>query len=267
MHIVVCVKQTPAGTDIKVDEKTGCLIRDGVESEINPFDEYAVEEAVKIKEKFPGSTVSALTMGPPQADQVLREAIARGCDNGFHLCDKAFAGSDTWATSYSLSKGIEKISAEKGKVDIVICGKQTTDSDTGHIGPQIAQWLGWPNVAFVRKVEELTEKNIRVERMMEEGYDVLEMPLPCVISVLKEINTPRISSLKGRLASKKAKMTVWTHNDIGCDESKLGVNGSPTSVVRSFVPKRETKSVVIEGETAKDKAKKLVSLLKEQKLI
>ncbi len=266
MHIAVCVKQTPAGTNIRVDEKTGCLIREGVESAINPFDEFAVEEAVRLKEKNPGSIVSVITMGPPQAADVLKEAIARGCDKGYHLCDRGFAGSDTWATSYTLAKGIEKLAETAGKVDLVICGKQTNDSDTGHIGPQIATWLGWPNTAFVRKVENFDASSIRVQRLMEDGYDTIEMPTPALISVIKEINTPRIASLKGRMAAKKAVMTVWTPADIKADPARLGSN-SPTSVVRCFTPQARTGSTRIEGATPQEKAKKLVALLKEQKVI
>ena len=264
MHIVVCVKQTPEGDKVSVDEQTGCLIREGIACAINPFDEYAVEEAVKIKEKFEGVTISALTMGPPQAEDVLRDAISRGCNKGFHLCDKAFAGSDTWATSYALSQAIKKIS-ETEKVSLVICGKQTTDSDTGHIGPQISTWLEFPNTAFVRKVREINEENITVERMTEDGADVIKMPLPSVISVVKEINTPRIPPLKGRLAARKAKFTRWTASDIGCDESKLGLEGSPTSVVKCFVPKSRKAGITVEGENEKEKAQKLVKILKDIK--
>ena len=266
MHIAVCIKQTPSGTDVKVDEKTGCLIRSGVEAAINPFDEFAIEEAVRMKERVPGSDVSVITMGPPQAEDVLREAIARGCDEAYHICGMEFAGSDTWATSYALSTAIKKISQIKGGLGLVICGKQTSDSDTGHIGPQLATWLDWPNVAFVRKVESVDNASIRVERLMEDGYDIIEMPVPAVLSVIKEINIPRIASLKGRLAAKKAVITRWTASDIGCDTSKLGAN-SPTSVVKCFTPARKTNCIKIEGASAKEKAAKLVHLLKEQKLI
>jgi len=265
MHIVVCVKQTPVGTDVKVDEKTGCLIRSGVESGINPFDEFAVEEALRLKEKNPGSTVSALTMGPQQADTVLKEAVARGCDKIYHISGREFAGSDTWATSYALSQAVKKIASEK-PVDLVICGKQTNDSDTGHIGPQMASWLDWPNAAFVRKVESVTNNVMRVHRLMEDGYDVIDLPFPAVISVIKEINTPRIASLRGRLAAKKAVAAVWTAADIGCDEAHLGSH-SPTSVVKCFAPKHEYHAVTVGGNTPAEKAAKLLELLKEAQQI
>ena len=266
MHIIVCVKQTPAGENVKVDESTGCIIRSG-ESALNPFDEFAIEEAVRVKEKTPGSKVTALTMGPPQAEAVLREAVARGCDGGVHVCGREFAGSDTWATSYALSQAVKKLSAGESAV-LVFCGKQTNDSDTGHIGPQLAQWLDWPGAAFVRKIEAVDDKTVRVQRLMEDGYDVVELPLPAVLSVIKEINTPRIASLKGRLASKKAQFPKWSAADIGCDAAKLGLDGSPTSVVRCFTPpQRASNTVKIQGETAAEKAKNLAAALKEAKIL
>jgi electron transfer flavoprotein beta subunit len=265
MHILVCVKQTPVSDKVSVDEKTGCLIRQGVESALNPFDEFALEEAVRTKEKNPGSTVSVVTMGPPQAEDVLRECIARGADTGFHLCDRALGGSDTWATSYALSRAILKISELKGPVSIVFCGKQTNDSDTGHIAPQLAAWLDWPGVAFVRKLEAVTADSAKVHRLMEDGTDVLEMPLPAVLSVIKEINNPRIASLKGRIAAKKAVITKLTAADIGADQSKLGPS-SPTAVVRCFTPAQKASSAVkIDGADAKEKAAKLAKILKELK--
>ena len=186
MHIVVCIKQTPATSNIQIDPKTGTLKREGMAAAINPFDEYAIEEAVRIKERVPGTIVSIVTMGPPQAEEALRDAIARGADQAFHLCDRAFAGADTWATSYALQMGIRKIAESTGKpVDLIICGKQTNDGDTGHVGPGIAAWLNIPNVAYVKKVDQIDDKKIVVWRMMEDGTDVLEMPLPALIAVVK----------------------------------------------------------------------------------
>ena len=229
MHILACVKQTPKSDNVKIDPATGCLIRSGVESAMNPFDEYALEEAVCLKEQLGGS-VSVITMGPPAAENVLRDSIARGADKVYQLGDTAFAGSDTWATSYALSKGAEKVNAEN-KIDLIICGKQTNDSDTGHIGPQISAWLGWPNAAFVRRVVKAGDKSITVERLTEDGTEVLELPYPCVISVVKEISNPRVRSVKGRMAAKRAEVTKWTAEDIGADKGKLGVKNCPTRVV------------------------------------
>lgn len=266
MHIVVCIKQTPATSNIQIDPKTGTLKREGMAAAINPFDEYGIEEAVRIKEKIPNTVVSVLTMGPPQAEDALRDAIARGCDQAFHLCDRAFAGADTWATSYALQMGIRRIAKEK-PVDLVICGKQTNDGDTGHVGPGIAAWLEFPNVAYVKRVDEIKEGYIRVSRMMEDGTDTLEMPLPAVIAVVKEINEPRVPSLKGKMAAKKAVIPRWTAADIEADKTKVGLSGSPTIVASSFNPPPRTGGAKVDGKTPEEKAKNLVDKLVELKLI
>jgi electron transfer flavoprotein beta subunit len=252
IHIVVCIKQTPATSNIQIDPVTGTLKREGMAAAIN---------------RVPGSTVSVITMGPPQAEEALREAIARGADQAFHVTSRAFAGADTYATSYTLFKGIEKIVKEKGAVQLVICGKQTNDGDTGHVGPGIGAWLDWPNVAYVKKVEEVDEKRIVVHRMMEDGTDVLEMALPAVIAVVKEINEPRVASLKGKMAAKKAAIPKWNETDLGCDKSKIGLGGSPTIVAKSYNPPPRKGGERIDGATAEEKAKKLVDKLQEMKLI
>ncbi len=267
IHIVVCIKQTPASTNVQIDPETGTLKREGSDAAINPFDEFAIEEAVRLKERIPGSSVSALTMGPPKAEDILRDAIARGCDQAFHITSRAFAGSDTWATSYTLSKGIEKISQEKGAVHLVLCGKQTNDGDTGHIGPGVGAWLDWPNVAYIRKVDEIDDKHVVVHRLMEDGVDVLDMTLPAVISVVKEINEPRVASLKGKMNAKKAVIAKWDENALGCDPASIGLKGSPTVVARSFVPPPRKGGERIQGATVEEKAKNLVDKLQEMKLI
>ncbi len=268
MHIVVCIKQTPATANVQIDPKTGTLKREGMAAEINPFDAYAIEEAVRIKERVPGTTISVLTMGPPQAEDALRDAIARGCDQGFHLCDRAFAGADTWATSYALQMGIRKISSfTSNPVTLVICGKQTNDGDTGHVGPGIAAWLDMPNVAYVKKVDQIDDKKIVVWRMMEDGTDVIEMPLPAVIAVVKEINEPRVASLKGKMNAKKATVTRWTAVDIDADKSNIGLSGSPTIVAKSYNPAPRQGGVRIEGKTSEEKAANLVAKLREMKVI
>ena len=265
MHIVACVKQTPKSDNVKIDPATGCLIRSGAASAMNPFDEYALEEAVMLKEQL-GGTVSVITMGPPQAEAVLRDSIARGADKVYQLGDMAFAGSDTWSTSYALSKGIEKINFLR-PVDVILCGKQTNDSDTGHIGPQVSAWMKWPNAAFVKKVVAVNEKSITVERLTEDGSETLEIPFPCVISVVKDINSPRVRSVKGRMAAKRAEVTKWTADDVAADKTKLGMKNCPTRVVKSFVPKREVCAACVEGANAKERGAKLVDILKENKYI
>lgn len=265
MNIVVCVKQTPKSENVKIDAATGCLIRSGSDSAMNPFDTYALETAVTLKEQE-GGTVCAITMGPPQAQAVLRESVARGADKVYQLGDPSFAGSDTWATSYALAKGIEKINSSE-KIDLVICGKQTNDSDTGHVGPQISAWLQWPNVAFVKKIRHINQKSIVVERLAEDGNEVLEIPFPCVISVVKEISNPRVCSVKGRLAAKHANITTWTAEDIGADKNKMGVANSLTKVVKSFVPNHSREACVVSGENGKEKGANLIAILKENNYI
>ena len=198
MNIVVCIKQVPGTTTVKINPETGTLMREGVEAVVNPFDEYAIEEALRIKERI-GGTVKVITMGPPQAEDALKTAISMGADECFLITDRAFGGADTWATSYTISKGIQSL----GQVDLIICGKQAIDGDTAQVGPGVAEMLGLPFVAWVRKVEEITEQVIRVERLMEDGYEVVEMPLPGLITVVKEINVPRLDSLKGKMRAKK----------------------------------------------------------------
>jgi electron transfer flavoprotein alpha/beta subunit len=274
MHIVVCIKQTPATDNVQIDPETGTLKREGMAAAINPFDEYGIEEAVRIKERIGGDTVvSAITMGPPQAENALRDAIARGVDKGFHICGREFAGADTWATSYTLFKGIQKIDKEVLPVDLVVCGKQTNDGDTGHIGPGLGAWLDFPNVAYVKKVEDVKSNGtgkggtIVVHRMMEDGVDVLEMDLPAVIAVVKEINEPRVPSLKGKMNAKKAEIPKWDAVALGANIACVGLKGSPTIVAKSFKPAMKTGGVVIEGNSPEEKAKNLVNKLREAKVI
>lgn len=243
MNIIVCIKQVPGTTQVKINPETGTLIRDGVEAVVNPFDEYAIEEALRIKERV-GGVVKVITMGPSQAENALRSAIAMGADEGYLISDRAFAGSDTWATSYTLSNGIKTL----GQFDLIICGKQAIDGDTAQVGPGVAEMLGIPYVAWVRKVDEITGSHMKVERLMEEGYDIVEMPLPGLITVVKEINTPRMASLRGKMKAKSAKFNMINASMMEVDTKKLGLKGSPTQVLRSFVPERKTGGEKISGE-------------------
>ena len=261
MNIIVCIKQVPDTNDVRIDPETKTLVREGVESIINPFDCYALEEGVRIKERF-GGKVTAVCMGPPQAEKALREAISLGADAGILVSDRAFAGSDTLATSYSLAKTIEKL----GEFDLIICGKQAIDGDTAQVGPGIAVHLSMPQITYVRKIEDITEGTIRAERMTEEGYDVIESQLPVMLSVVKEINEPRIASLKGKMAARKAEIPVWTAEDIDADPDCLGLEGSPTMVVEIFTPIPREGGKTFEGEPA-DVAAQLIAELKEQKLL
>ena len=242
MNIVVCIKQVPGTTEIKIDPKTNTLVREGVKSIVNPFDTYALEEGVRLKERY-GGKVTVITMGPPQAEEALKETISLGADEAVLLSDRAFAGSDTWATSYVLSKAINKIA----QYDIVICGRQTLDGDTGQVGPELSEMLKIPFVSYVSKVEEIKDKYIRVQRMIEEGHEVIETTLPAVITVVKEINVPRLPSLRGSMKAKTAKIPVWNAAEIGAEPDKAGIPGSPTRVVKIFYPKRTHKSEIFQG--------------------
>ncbi len=262
MKIVVCIKQVPATNEAKIDPETKRIIREGLNSILNPFDTYAIEEGVRIREKF-GGEVIAISMGPEKAIEVLREALSLGVDKAILLSDKEFAGSDTWATSYALAKAIEKI----GDVDLVICGKQAIDGDTAQVGPGIAAHLGWVQATYVMKVEDIQDGSIKVRRMREDGYDICEMNFPAVITVLKDINTPRIPSLKRRLAARQAQIPVWKPADIGADTDKIGLDGSPTRVVKTAPPPAK-KNVAkrIEG-TPKECAEALVRELRMRSII
>ncbi|MBD3239804.1 MAG: electron transfer flavoprotein subunit beta [Chitinivibrionales bacterium] len=253
MNIIVCIKQVPGTTQVKINPETGTLIRDGVEAVVNPFDEYAIEEALRIRERVGEATVKVITMGPPQAEAALRSAIAMGADEAHLVSDRAFAGSDTWATSFTLASAIRTLAP----YDLIICGKQAIDGDTAQVGPGVAEMLGVPYIAWVRKIEHIDGEIVRAERMMEEGYDVVEMPLPGLITVVKEINEPRLASLKGKMRAKKAQIATITAADLAVDEGKIGLKGSPTQVLRSFVPERKTGGEKVSGEVPE-----LVSKLK-----
>jgi len=245
----------PGTNEVKMNNETNTIIREGVESIVNPFDVYAIEEGVRIKERTDGK-VTAISMGIPSVAEMLRETIALGVDEAVLLSDRAFAGSDTLATAYALSMGIKKI----GAYDLIICGKQAIDGDTAQVGPSLAEKLGIPHTTYVRKIDEIRDGYIRCERMTDDGYEVIEMTLPALITVVKEINEPRLPSLKGMMRAKKAQIPVWTADDVGADKELCGLKGSPTQVIRTFVPVHETKSEMIQGEPA-EQARILVEKL------
>ena len=246
MKIAVCIKQVPDTTDVKIDPKTNTLVREGVASITNPFDEYAVEEALLTKEKH-GGEVHVISMGPPQAVEVLRNALAVGADKVYLVSDKAFAGADTLATAYTVAKTIQKV---VGDVDLVICGKQAIDGDTAQVGPGIATRLGIPQLTYVAKVREIdpAKKKIVVERMLEHGREVVECSLPVVVTVMKDINEPRLPSLLGIKKAAKATIPTWTAKEIGVDENRVGLKGSPTWVWKVFSPESRGGGEVLKGE-------------------
>jgi len=257
MHFIVCIKQVPNTADVRINPETNTLMREGVESIINPFDMYAIEEALRLKARL-GGKVTAISMGPPQAETALREAISMGVDDGILLTDRAFAGSDTWATSYTLAMAIRKL----GQFDLIICGKQASDGDTAQVGPGIATHLDLPQITYVRKMETIDERRIVAERLLENGYEVIEAPLPCLLTVVKEINEPRLPSLKGKLAAKKAVITKWGAADLPVEKGKIGLEGSPTKVVKIFTPKPREGGEILVGEP-EVVVEKLVARLKD----
>lgn len=242
MNILVCVKQVPDARDVRLDPVTNTLAREGVESIMNPYDRHALEEAVAIKE-LQGGTVTVITMGPPQAEVVLREAIACGADEGVLVSDRAFAGADTWATSYTLAMAAQTL----GSFDLILCGKQAIDGDTAQVGPGLACRLRLPYAACVQKTRKVTADAIEVERMMDDGFDVIRLPLPALMTVVKDINEPRVASLKGKMKAKKAEIKRYTAAEIGADPQCIGLAGSPTKVVRVFSPEARGDRRVFSG--------------------
>ncbi len=241
MNIIVCIKQVPDTAEVRINPETNTLIRDGVPSIINPFDMHAIEAGLRIKEKA-GGRVTVISMGPPQAEAALRDAVSMGADDAVLLTDRAFAGSDTWATSYTLSKAVEKLGA-----DIIICGKQAIDGDTAQVGPEMAEFLNIPHISYIKKIEAVQTDSIRVQRLMDDGYDIVESSLPVLLTVVKELNEPRLPSLKGKMAARKAEIKKWSASDIGAEENKVGLKGSPTQVKNIFSPEPKKDRKILEG--------------------
>lgn len=261
MNVVVCIKQVPKTTKVEIDPQTNTWIREEVENIVNPFDMYALEEGIRIKEQCEGK-VTVISMGPPQAEESLREAIALGADEAILLSDPAFNGSDTLATSYILSKAIAKL----GEFDIIICGKQTMDSDTGQVAPQLAEQLRIPFASYVSKIEEIREGYLRVQRMVEEGHQVIEIPLPGAITVVKEINVPRLPPLRGLMNSKKAVIPIWNAQELDVDMDKVGLAGSPTQIIKLFFPQKASGGEIIPGDP-QSQVEQLVEKLGEANII
>jgi electron transfer flavoprotein beta subunit len=241
VNIIVCIKQVPDTSEVRINPETNTLIREGVPSIINPYDLHALEAALQIKEKT-GAKVTVITMGPPQAEDALREAISMGADDARLISDRAFAGADTWATSHTLYKAIEKIG-----YDIILCGKQAIDGDTAQVGPEVAEFLNIPHISYVKKIEDVTAQSIKVQRMMDEGYDVVESSLPVLLTAVKELNAPRLPSLKGKMAAKKAVITKMDINAIEAAPENVGLKGSPTQVKNIFAPQVKTDRKMLEG--------------------
>ena len=261
MNITVCLKQVPGTTQVKIDPQTNTLIRQGIKNIVNPLDTYALEEGIRLKERY-GGQVTAISMGPPQAEEMLREAISIGADQAVLLCDSAFAGADTLATACTLAQAIKKLKDS----ELVICGRQTLDGDTGQVGPELAEMLGLPFVAYVSKIEEIKDELMRVQRLVEDGHEFMETTLPAIITVVKEINVPRLPSLRGLAKARSARIPVWTAQDLGVDPNMVGRAGSATWVVKIFFPQRVRHAEMLPGR-AEAQVDSLISKLKEGRLI
>lgn len=266
MRIIVCAKQVPDTSEVKIDPVKKTIIRDGVPSILNPDDANALEEALKIKDKFKDVTISVVTMGPPQAKDMLIECLAMGADEGVLISDRAVGGSDTWATSNALSATIAKM----GHYDLIFAGRQAIDGDTAQVGPQIAEKLDLPQVTYVSEFEIADNmKDITVKRQLEDGYEEIQLQTPCMLTAIKELNSPRYMSIGGIVdaCSADADIKVWNAQDIQVDLATVGLEASPTNVYRSFTPAPKGKGMMIEAEGEKEQAKELLIHLKEKHVI
>lgn len=262
MNIVVCIKQVPASSNVKINPETGALIRDGSNTKMNPYDLYALETALKIKEKT-GALVKAVTMGPNFAMQVLKEAMWMGCDDGTIFSDRKFGGADVVATSYTLSQGIKAM----GDFDLILCGKQTTDGDTAQVGPEMAEALGIPHLCYVDKIIEVKEKSIVVRCNMDSTVETYEIKYPCLLTVEKGIYTPRLPSYKRSVMTRDRQFNVITFADVkDQDESHYGAKGSATQVEKMFNPEKNNDRVIIKG-TTEENSSKIIDILKDKKYL
>ncbi len=263
MNIIVCVKQVPNTNEVRINQETGTLIRDGVPSIINPDDRNALEEALALKDLH-GGKVSVISMGPPQAKEALKEALAMGADEAVLVTDRAFGGSDTWATATILAAAVEKI----GEYDLVFCGRQAIDGDTAQVGPEMAEFLNLPQITYCKEIK-VDRENIIVNRFTETGDYVLEVKPPVLLTAIKELNKPRYPFVRGIFEAYDGpdQVKVYTLEDLDVDVTQIGLKGSPTNVYKSFVPVRSQNSEMIEGFNSKEKAAALVDKLHDLKLI
>ena len=262
LNILVCIKQVPGTNKVEVDEKTGVLKRDGVESKMNPYDLYAIETALWIKEKI-GGKITVVTMGPPQAESVIREAYMLGVDEGYLFTDRKFAGADVLATTYTLYMGVKTI----GEFDLIICGKQTTDGDTGQVGPALAEYLDIPHITWVKTIEKVDEKSIVIEQDLAESTAIVELSYPCLITVDKDIMQPRLPSYKKKLETKNRPVHIMTFEDFADNNvNNYGLSGSATKVERIFPPETNVEQVMLEGK-AEELAENIFDILKQIKVL
>lgn len=263
MKIVVCVKQVPDTADIRWTENN-TMIREGVESIMNPFDEYAVETAIRIKEAQPDTTITVVTMGPPQAKDVLKRALAMGADEAILVTDKKFAGADTWATSYTLAKAIKE---KTGGYDLIICGQFAIDGDTAQTGPGIAEQLNIPQITFAKEVEFTGGSSVTVKREVEEGLQKVDMQLPGLVCMLKCDYEPRMPSIKGTMKANRTQIPEYGMEDLGLTPEQVGIKGSPTFVSKAFRPEVRTAGEMINTGDAREAARTLLEKLKGDKVL
>lgn len=261
MKIIVCAKQVPDTNEVKIDPVKGTLIREGVPSILNPDDATALEAALRLRDQQ-GGCVSVLSMGPPQACYMLRECMAMGADAAYLLSSRAFGGADTCATSTTLAAGVRRI----GSFDILFAGRQEIDGDTAQVGPQLAQRLGIPSVTYVQRIRSVTKDMAVVERQLEDGYEVVEVRLPCLLTCVKELCEPRYMTVRGIVEAYEKEITVWNERDVALDPAECGLNASPTQVLRSFTPPQKGRGERLEG-TVPEMARALVSRLNDRHLL
>jgi electron transfer flavoprotein beta subunit len=261
MHIVVCIKQVPDSDKVTIDRETNRLNRTGVPSIINPFDENALEMALRLKDQH-GGKVTVLSMGPPQAEEALRTALAHGADDAILVSDRKFGGADTWATSYTLTLALKKLTEP---VDLILFGKQAIDGDTAQVGPGVAHFYGVPMITYAKSCE-ATERGFRVHQVTDRGYNVWEVEKPAALTVVKEAPALRMPSLKKKMAAKKAEIPVWGAEQLQPDESKIGLAGSPTKVSKVFAPPVKVDKEILSGEPA-EMVKELIFKLREKKVL
>jgi electron transfer flavoprotein beta subunit len=262
MKIIVCAKQVPDTNEVKIDPVKGTLIRDGVPSILNPDDANALEAALSVKDGDPDTKVSVVSMGPPQATYMLRECLAMGADDAYLLSARAFGGADTCATSTTIAAGIRKIA----DYDIIFAGRQAIDGDTAQVGPQLAQRLGLPSVSYVQNIREFRDGSVVVERQLEDGYEVIEVKTPCVLTAVKELNSPRYMTIEQIENAYKAEITIWNEHDVNLAEADCGLKASPTQVFRSFTPPPKGKGEMLSGSVT-EMASSLVAKLNEKHVL
>lgn len=265
MNILVCVKQVPDTTEIKIDPVTNTLIRKGVPSIVNTFDAYALELAVQLKEKE-GGNVTVISMGPEQAKIALKECLAVGADDAYLISDRVFGGSDTLATSYILSTYVRFLEQEKGTFDLIFCGMQAIDGDTGQVGPEIAEHLGLPQVTYATDIKQECDQTL-IKRDNDQGYDWIEVQTPALITVSKTEYEPRYATIKSKMAANRAEIPVLTSKNVSINLENCGLKGSPTKVKKTYTPVRSKNGVIIQEETVENSIKTLMSLLVDSKVL